>query len=313
MIEAAFGQGEAVVSGAVEPDLYAVTREGSATSSRRTSAGRRSRSSPTAVRRNADRSIRTANGRGAHGRRGARGRGRGPRRRGALRHAPGCRVVLRPRGGSAPRAGPADHDDRRRRPTFPRRTRAACWSPAWCQPGHRDREGPSARQPGGGRVAAGRGDPRRHDDRSRLAAHPAAGGGRGHGAGRHDLPRGDREPRAGIPCVVGARAATVVLRRRAAHLGGRQSRAACTSAAHAPAADGEGAPFRRRSPPGPPVTATKLYVNLAIPERAAAVAELAVDGVGLLRAEMMLTDALERRHPRACSPTGGRRGVPRPR
>ena len=84
------------------------------------------------------------------------------------------------------------------------------------------------------------------------------------------------------------------------------SRGTVTSAAHAPAAVQVRAPLPATVTAGPPVTATKLYVNLAIPERAAAVAELAVDGVGLLRAEMMLTDALERRHPRAVLATGGR-------
>jgi pyruvate,water dikinase len=48
-----------------------------------------------------------------------------------------------------------------------------------------------------------------------------------------------------------------------------------------------------------PVTATRLYVNLAEPERAAAVAALDVDGVGLLRAEFMMVEALENMHPRA--------------
>ena len=46
------------------------------------------------------------------------------------------------------------------------------------------------------------------------------------------------------------------------------------------------------------VTGTRLYVNLAEPDRAEAVARADVDGVGLLRAEFMLLDALERRHPR---------------
>lgn len=46
-------------------------------------------------------------------------------------------------------------------------------------------------------------------------------------------------------------------------------------------------------------TATRLYVNLAEPDQARAVAELPVDGVGLLRAEFMLMDVLENRHPRA--------------
>jgi pyruvate,water dikinase len=46
-------------------------------------------------------------------------------------------------------------------------------------------------------------------------------------------------------------------------------------------------------------TATRIYVNLAQPERAAAVAALDVDGVGLLRAEFLLTSALQGIHPRA--------------
>ncbi len=47
------------------------------------------------------------------------------------------------------------------------------------------------------------------------------------------------------------------------------------------------------------VTATKLYVNLAMADRAAEVAALDVDGVGLLRGEFMVVDALGGRHPRA--------------
>ncbi|MEC7525315.1 MAG: phosphoenolpyruvate synthase [Myxococcota bacterium] len=42
---------------------------------------------------------------------------------------------------------------------------------------------------------------------------------------------------------------------------------------------------------------TKLYVNLAIAEHAAEVAALPVDGVGLLRAELMIADALSGVHP----------------
>jgi pyruvate,water dikinase len=45
--------------------------------------------------------------------------------------------------------------------------------------------------------------------------------------------------------------------------------------------------------------ATRLYVNLASAERADEVAQLPVDGVGLLRAEFMVVDALGGRHPRA--------------
>ena len=46
------------------------------------------------------------------------------------------------------------------------------------------------------------------------------------------------------------------------------------------------------------VTATKIYVNVAMPDKAEQAAELDVDGVGLLRAELILEDALQNRHPR---------------
>ena len=55
-----------------------------------------------------------------------------------------------------------------------------------------------------------------------------------------------------------------------------------------------------------PVTATKLYVNLALAERAAEVAAEPVDGVGLLRAEFLMSAALDGRHPRRVLATGGR-------
>lgn len=51
--------------------------------------------------------------------------------------------------------------------------------------------------------------------------------------------------------------------------------------------------------------ATKLYVNLAIADRAEEIAALDVDGVGLLRGEFMVTEALGGRHPRALIAAGG--------
>lgn len=52
--------------------------------------------------------------------------------------------------------------------------------------------------------------------------------------------------------------------------------------------------------------ATKLYVNLAFPERAEEAAALeGVDGVGLLRAEFLLTEALSGTHPQAFIAAGG--------
>jgi pyruvate,water dikinase len=53
-------------------------------------------------------------------------------------------------------------------------------------------------------------------------------------------------------------------------------------------------------------TATLLYVNLAIAEHAEEVAALPVDGVGLLRAEFMITDALGGEHPQHLLATGRR-------
>jgi pyruvate,water dikinase len=52
--------------------------------------------------------------------------------------------------------------------------------------------------------------------------------------------------------------------------------------------------------------ATRLYVNLAIADQAERVAALPVDGVGLLRAEFMISDALDGVHPRALLARGGR-------
>ena len=54
-----------------------------------------------------------------------------------------------------------------------------------------------------------------------------------------------------------------------------------------------GPPARRR-----PVTATRLLVNLSEPSQVDRAAALDVDGVGLLRAELMILEALEGTHPR---------------
>ena len=68
----------------------------------------------------------------------------------------------------------------------------------------------------------------------------------------------------------------------------------------------------RRSPgappavPAPETTGTLLYVNLAIADHAEEVAALPVDGVGLLRAEFMITDALAGEHPKHLLATGRR-------
>ncbi|HEX6425108.1 MAG TPA: phosphoenolpyruvate synthase [Acidimicrobiales bacterium] len=78
----------------------------------------------------------------------------------------------------------------------------------------------------------------------------------------------------------------------------------------------EGAPVEAAATPAavapvpaaatPETTATLLYVNLAIAEMAEEAAALPVDGVGLLRAEFMITDALAGEHPKHLLATGRR-------
>jgi pyruvate,water dikinase len=109
-----------------------------------------------------------------------------------------------------------------------------------------------------------------------------------------------------VPCVVGARTATTVLRdgeevtvdgAAGRVLAGDQRPARTERRAPEPAAAGQVAVE---------ALATKLYVNLAMPQHAEEVAALPVDGVGLLRAEFMLTDALDGMHPRHLLAQGGR-------
>ncbi|QLL05668.1 phosphoenolpyruvate synthase [Mycobacterium vicinigordonae] len=101
-----------------------------------------------------------------------------------------------------------------------------------------------------------------------------------------------------VPCVVGARKATTVLHDGQTvtvdgSSGDVSAGAAATPQAHA---------VRAEQPPvsvaSTETTGTKIYVNLAIPDTAEAVAAQDVDGVGLLRAEFLLTQALSGRHPR---------------
>ena len=58
-------------------------------------------------------------------------------------------------------------------------------------------------------------------------------------------------------------------------------------------------PFSTPPQPAEQPLSTKVYVNLALPEEALHAASLTVDGVGLLRAEFMITEALHGEHPRA--------------
>ena len=103
----------------------------------------------------------------------------------------------------------------------------------------------------------------------------------------------------GVPCVVGTRDATTRL---------RDGELVTIDGSLGVVLEGEDreVPATVAQPSGPATTtvpaanptSTRLYVNLAFAEHAAEVAELAVDGVGLLRAEFMVADALGGVHPR---------------
>lgn len=106
----------------------------------------------------------------------------------------------------------------------------------------------------------------------------------------------------GLPCVVGTRQATSVL-----HDGmlvtvdataGTVLEGRAETAAAPPVLAVAPAPRAPAVATGHVVTATRLMVNLAEPESAAAVAARDVDGVGLLRAEFMILGALQGMHPR---------------
>jgi pyruvate, water dikinase len=103
----------------------------------------------------------------------------------------------------------------------------------------------------------------------------------------------------GVPCVVGTHNATSVLRDGETVL----VDGAKGEVSEAPSGAGQMTP-RAATATTPqlvsaaPALATKIYVNLAIAEHAEEVAALPVDGVGLLRAEFMITDALQGVHPR---------------
>lgn len=104
----------------------------------------------------------------------------------------------------------------------------------------------------------------------------------------------------GVPCIVGARTATrdlrdgIVVTVDGTHgrvLSGRAEKQRIGGARTEPSASAA-------APASAEVTATKIYVNVAMPDKAEEAAELEVDGVGLLRAELILEDALRNRHPR---------------
>ena len=103
----------------------------------------------------------------------------------------------------------------------------------------------------------------------------------------------------GVPAVVGARNATTLLRDgELVTVDGAQGTVTEGAVAQAVAPSAAAAVPQEAGPGGPGALATKIYVNLAFAEHAEEVAALPVDGVGLLRAEFMVTDALKGVHPR---------------
>jgi pyruvate,water dikinase len=105
----------------------------------------------------------------------------------------------------------------------------------------------------------------------------------------------------GLPAVVGSRTATTDLH------DGQLVRVDGSTGVITEAVEGEQATPTAPTVTGTPAVAgpapveplaTRIYVNLAIPDRATEVAAMPVDGVGLMRAEMMLTQALDGVHPR---------------
>jgi pyruvate,water dikinase len=102
----------------------------------------------------------------------------------------------------------------------------------------------------------------------------------------------------GLPCVVGAHDATRVL--RPGSVVTVDGSAGTVSEGNSVGTIAPSAPATDVAPSSAfaPITATKIYVNLAEPDRAADVAKRDVDGVGLLRAEFMMVDALDHMHPR---------------
>ncbi|MHB8351879.1 MAG: putative PEP-binding protein, partial [Thermoplasmata archaeon] len=103
----------------------------------------------------------------------------------------------------------------------------------------------------------------------------------------------------GVPCVVGTRTGTQTIRNDLpVTVDGKMGTVHAGLPRELPAA-GNAAPASSSDPHlGAPVTATRIYVNASVPEKAAEFARLPVSGVGLLRIEFIFT-AHVREHPLA--------------
>lgn len=104
----------------------------------------------------------------------------------------------------------------------------------------------------------------------------------------------------GVPCVVGTGDATSVLENgREVTVDATRGVVLAGLPAQAPAATATVTSAPATTIVAAPVTATKLLVNLSEPSQVDRVKDLPVDGVGLLRAELMLLEALDGTHPLA--------------
>jgi pyruvate, water dikinase len=114
----------------------------------------------------------------------------------------------------------------------------------------------------------------------------------------------------GKPCVVGTRTATRVLRDGEEVTVDGAKGEVYQGLLEGPKAEATGgaevAEARRVAEAAPEPLATRLYVNLAMAAQAEAAAAMSVDGVGLLRAEFMITDALDGVHPKKMLADGRR-------
>jgi pyruvate,water dikinase len=102
----------------------------------------------------------------------------------------------------------------------------------------------------------------------------------------------------GIPCIAGTREGTKVLR-DGELVTVDAGRGVVTAGAPAQAPGPAAAPPAAAGAPAAPVTATQVLLNLSEPSQIERAADLDVDGIGLLRAELMALEALDGSHPRA--------------